>query len=107
MTQVDPIESEERAMDATYDAAVSSQGDVVIPEALRARLGIRSGGTIQFVVRGNGPVTLRQPNWTIDSVLGSVVPLRPMSIDCDAEIEEAMEEALAEKYRWIQRGALS
>ena len=88
-------------MVAAYDATVSVDGEVVIPEDLRPRLGIRAGGTIQFVVRDNGSVTVRQSNWTFDSVLGSVVLPRPMSIDCDEEIEEAIEEALAEKYRWI------
>ena len=80
------------------EATVSSQGQVTIPAEIRRRLGLEKGSTLEFIVQDDGSVTLRVPKWTFDSVLGSVVLPREMSLDLDAEIEEAMEEAMAEKH---------
>jgi AbrB family looped-hinge helix DNA binding protein len=43
-------------------AKVSSKGQVVIPQAIRERLGIREGDELEFVVAGEGWVHVRIVN---------------------------------------------
>ncbi len=87
----------------THIAPMSKEGTVIIPEPVRRRLGIGDEGPVVFVMRDDGSVELRREVLSLEDVFGSI-PTRPgMSVDFDAEIEAAIEEHLAEKYKHLRR----
>ena len=83
----------------TYEVRVESDGSVVLPPELRKLLHIRENRRIRFTLDGNGVrmSVVRSP-YTVAEVLGSIPGNPGMSVDLDDEIEEAMADALAEKY---------
>jgi bifunctional DNA-binding transcriptional regulator/antitoxin component of YhaV-PrlF toxin-antitoxin module len=84
----------------TLVTQIKENGDVTLPEEVRRRLG---KDTVEFVIRDDGVVELRRPSLSLDDVFGSI-PARPgMSDDFDAEIEAAIEEHIAEKYKQLPR----
>jgi antitoxin PrlF len=83
-------------------STITSKGQVTIPREVRKELGVGSRDKIAFII-DDGDVHIRPVQFpTLESVFGSVPPLgRPTTADLDAEIEDAIEEALAEKMeRW-------
>lgn len=84
----------------TIETEVGDEGQVTIPDEVRRLLGLEDGGTIRFVVEGDATVHLTRPEWTFASVRGSVPGVAGMSDDLDEEIEDAMGEAMAERYPW-------
>ena len=83
--------------------AAMKDGEVTIPEPIRRRLGFGDEGLVVFVMREDGSVELRRNMLGLEEVFGSL-PARPgMSEDFEAEIEEAIEEYVAEKYKHLRR----
>jgi antitoxin PrlF len=83
-------------------STITSKGQVTIPSEVRKELGVGTRDKIAFVIE-NGDVRLRPIKYpTLESVFGSVPALgRPTTDDLDAEIEEAIEDAVAQKMeRW-------
>ena len=83
-----------------YEGWIGPDGSIVIPSRLRDLLGIEADSRIQFILDGGEVrmVVIPHSPYTLETVLGSV-PGRPgMSVDFDDEIEEAIEDAMAEKY---------
>ena len=71
-------------------------------EAARAAvLGVR--GSVPAMGPASGGGDPARPPKTLEDVEGCFRPLRPMSEDFDDEIEEAIAEAMAEKYPWTVR----
>lgn len=92
MAGIDGIEERATAMSTvtTYEATVSEDGTITLPEELRRELGVEPGGTIRFQVDDRGRVSLRVPPKRLEDVLGYLVAKGPTSVDLDEEIEEAM-----------------
>lgn len=83
-------------------STITSKGQVTIPSEVRKELGVGTRDKIAFVL-DDGGVRIRPVKFpTLESVFGSVPHLgRPTTADLDAEIEDAMEEAIARKLeRW-------
>jgi antitoxin PrlF len=83
-------------------STITSKGQVTIPSEVRKELGVGKSDKIAFVI-DDGDVHIRPVKYpTLESVFGSVPPLgRPTTADLDAEIEDAIEEAIAQKMeRW-------
>jgi AbrB family looped-hinge helix DNA binding protein len=88
----------------TIATTVGSLGQVTIPDEVRDVLGVEPGDTVTFVVDDQANVRLTGADWTIATLRGSVPAVPGMSEDFDQEIEEAIGDALAERYRWTVRG---
>ena len=87
----------------TYIAPMSKDGQVTIPETIRRRLGMGDENSVVFVLRDDGSVELRKKVPSLEDVFGSL-PARPgMSEDLEAEIEAAIEEHPASKYKHVHR----
>lgn len=82
-----------------YDVPIGPDGSVVIPAELRQLLHITENRRVRFTLDGSGVrmSVVRSP-YAVEEVLGSLPGKSGMSADLDAEIEEAIGEALAEKY---------
>jgi len=52
-----------------YRATLSTRGRVVLPKAVRERLGLSAGGKVDFIVQDNGDVVLL-PTVHVHSLLG-------------------------------------
>ena len=79
----------------TYRARIKENGDVTLPEDARRRLG---EDAVDVIVRDDGVVELRRPGLTLAEVFGSIPAVKGVSADLDAEIEEAIEDHLAETW---------
>lgn len=76
-------------------AVVSSKGQVVIPYALRTKLGIHSGNELLFTVRADGVIELVPVKRSIEMLFGCCKRdrERPMSVrDMDNAIMKAVTE---------------
>lgn len=84
----------------TWEVPVDPDGGVVIPPELRELLGMDEKSRIRFSLDGSGvrmSVVYSSP-YTVQEVMGSVPGNPGMPVDFDDEIEEAIGEAMAEKY---------
>ena len=104
-------------MAAPYRAIVDEEGRIVIPEELRRRLRLAPGSGVE-VRESAGLIWLRQETPAagddaeaarradlelIRQSKGVIPTPRPMSEDFDEEIEEAIADAMAERYPWTLR----
>ena len=80
------------------DATITRQGQVTIPADIRRHLGLTKPGKVTFVIEEHG-VRLERPRYTLESAFGAIPGIPGTSPDFDKEIEEAMEEHVAEKMR--------
>jgi len=83
----------------TYEVPVDPDGAIIIPPELRAVLHITENRKVRFILDGGGVrmSVVRSP-YTPEEVLGSLPGKPGLSADLDDEIEEAMADALADKY---------
>ncbi|MFM9106512.1 MAG: AbrB/MazE/SpoVT family DNA-binding domain-containing protein [Chloroflexota bacterium] len=71
-----------------YDVTISSQGQVTVPVAIRRLLGLHKGDKVRFIAEDGGVRVVAAP-WTLESVIGSVVP------PCEAAaIDDIIDEAM-------------
>lgn len=81
----------------SYDAPVTSKGQVTVPKEVRDHLGLRAGGKLRFVLDDEGRVVLQRPYGTIDDLIGILgKPPRRLTLE---EITETIPRAVAEKYK--------
>ena len=79
-------------------AKVSSKNQVTLPADVRKTLGIRASERISFVLSDDGTVELRQPKYTLESVLGSIRAIPGESLDLEREINTATSEVMGRKF---------
>ena len=82
-----------------YQPTISSKGQITLPAYVRRHLGLEPSDKISVIVTEDGTVILRRPQFSLESVFGSVPSLPNQSADFEREIEEAMEERAAELVR--------
>jgi antitoxin PrlF len=58
-----------RSGNPSYEATVSSKGQITLPKEIRDRLGVRGAGKLRFVVEEDG-VVLERKSATIDDLFG-------------------------------------
>src|SRR5260364_173265 len=80
------------AMSLNSKAIVSSRGQVVIPRALREKLGIHAGEEIFFYVRHDGEIELKRLTRSIEQFCGRCKRVNETmpAIDTDAAIAQAV-----------------
>ena len=77
-------------------ATMTSKGQITVPAELRARLGLRAGVKVDFVVNAQGEVVLRPQTADIRSLRGLIAHTGPpVSIE---DMEEAVGEGVAEAF---------
>jgi AbrB family looped-hinge helix DNA binding protein len=85
-----------------FVSTISSKGQVTIPVDIRRQLGVGSADKVAFVLTDAGTVELRPVRFTLEAVLGSLPGLINESVDLEREIEEARDEAAAERMRHLE-----
>lgn len=67
----------------TFEATVTSKGQVTLPARLRAALGLKAGDKLVFHRRADGEVTVASQTTTLRSLCG-IVTSAPRTVDGDA-----------------------
>jgi antitoxin PrlF len=78
-------------------ATMTSKGQITVPAELRAKLGLRAGVKVDFVINAAGEVVLRPRTADIRSVRGLIAYSGPpVSVE---DMNEAIGEAVAEAFK--------
>ena len=78
-----------------HRASVSTKGQLVIPKALRERLGLHAGDKVDFLVQENGDVVLRPATIHVQSLFGCLKP-RNGKVASLEDMERAIRDGAAE-----------
>jgi antitoxin PrlF len=80
----------------SFDAPVTSQGQVTIPKEVRERLGVRAGGKVRFTIEDGERVVLSAAGHRLLDLVGILPkPKRAMTIK---EMDEAISRAAVGRY---------
>lgn len=81
----------------SFEATVTSKGQVTIPREIRERLGVRAGGKLRLVVESDERVVMTPSNLSVQRLFG-ILGKPPRSLTLE-EIDEVIQQAVVEKYR--------
>lgn len=86
----------------SFEATVTSNGQITIPKVVRERLGLWAGGKVRFTVEDGNRVVVGPAGHRLSDLFGMLgKPLRsPLTLD---EMDLAIGQAAVEKYRRSQR----
>lgn len=85
----------------SYEATITSKGQVTIPRDVRDRLGVRPGDKVRFVVNSDVRVEIRPVELSIQRLFGILgKPPRSATIE---EMDEGIRRAVVERYLRSQR----
>lgn len=76
----------------TYFPKISSKGQITLPVEIREYLGVKAHDEVSIAIKDDGSVEMRAPEYTLESVFGSIPEIPGTTADLDKEIEEAMED---------------
>ena len=80
----------------SFDAAITSQGQVTVPKEVRERLGLRAGGKLRFTLEDRDRVVLAPAALSVQRLFGILgKPPRSATIE---EMDEGIRHAVADKY---------
>jgi AbrB family looped-hinge helix DNA binding protein len=80
----------------SFDATVTSKGQVTLPKEIRERLGVRTGGKLRFAVEDGKRVVLSvRPSSILDLVGILPKPKRSATIE---QMDEAIRQAAVDRY---------
>ena len=82
-------------------ATITDEYAIPIPDEIGDHLGVGAGGQVELTVEDDGTITVRPRQFrefTLEETFGSVPAIPGMSHDFDREIEEAISDAMDEKY---------
>ena len=86
---------------AEYRMKITQRGQMTIPAAIRRKLGLKTGGEVT-IREADGAVVMEAPKFTVESVFGSVAPLKRRLSDreiTDIAWEEQARRALSKGKR--------
>lgn len=83
-----------------FDAKTSLEGEAIIPAEVRRALGLRPGGSVQFIVDDDGKVTVIAKKQGLAHLRGIFGPHEGPPLDVD----EAIMETVAEKTSLSRSG---
>ncbi|HWF96732.1 MAG TPA: AbrB/MazE/SpoVT family DNA-binding domain-containing protein, partial [Xanthobacteraceae bacterium] len=86
------------------ETTVTSKGQITVPAALRQALDLAAGDRLHFLREADGRVVvqLRKRRSIVDFARANPIRLGKSGLDLDALIDEAINEAMAEKWRRSQ-----
>ena len=80
----------------SFEATVTSQGQITIPKEIRERLRVRAGGKLRFVLESDDRVVMAPVDLSIKRLFGILgKPPRSATIE---EIDEAIRRSAVERY---------
>ena len=77
-----------------FRAPISTKGQVVIPKAIRERLGLHAGDKVDFIVQENGDVLLRPAAVHVQSLMGCLRPPKGKVVSLE-DMERAIRKGAA------------
>ena len=80
---------------------MTQRGQVTVPAEVRRKLGLKARDKVAFKIDDNG-VHIEPAKYTLETVFGSVRPLKPIK-DIDAAIRQARDEKAVRDQRKLQR----
>ena len=81
----------------SFDATVTSKGQVTIPRQVRERLGVRAGGRLRFAIEDGNRIVLSPRPRSLGDLAGMLgKPPRSLTLE---EMDEAIARAVVDKYR--------
>jgi AbrB family looped-hinge helix DNA binding protein len=79
----------------TFEATVTSQGQMTIPKEVRERLGLRGGGKLRLVLEANDRIIVAPMNVSVQGLFGALgKPPRRLTL---AEIDDVIEQAAVDE----------
>jgi AbrB family looped-hinge helix DNA binding protein len=80
----------------SFEAKVTSQGQVTVPKEIRERLKLRPGGKVEFVVEKSGRVVMVAKQSSILDLVGILPkPKRKVTLE---EMDEAIKQGAVDRY---------
>jgi antitoxin PrlF len=80
------------------ETRVTSQGQVSVPAAIRRKLGVEPGSTLQWTLRGDEVVVKRRTGSTFDEMHKILFPNGPPKRRSLKEMDEGIAQYMREKY---------
>ena len=81
----------------SFEATVTSKGQVTIPKEVRDKLRVGAGSKVRFTIGSDGRVVVARAELSIQRLFGILgKPARHLTIE---EMDEAIARAVAEEYR--------
>lgn len=81
----------------SFEATVTSQGQMTIPKELRERLGVRAGGKLRLMLESNDRIVLTPVNLSVQRLFGALgKPPRSLTL---SEIDEVIEQAAVDEHK--------
>lgn len=80
------------------ETRVTSQGQVSVPAAIRRKLGVEPGSTLQWTVRGDEVVVKRRAGSTFEEMHKALFPNGPPKPISLAQMDEAIGNYMREKH---------
>ena len=81
----------------SYEATVTSQGQITIPAEIRERLGVKAGGKLRLTVESDERVVVGPVDLSIRRMFGMLgKPRRTLTVE---EMDDAVAQAVVEKHR--------
>jgi AbrB family looped-hinge helix DNA binding protein len=85
----------------SYQATVTTQGQVTIPKEIRERLGVRSGGKLRLIVEADDRVVLAPADLSVKRLFGFLgKPPRSATLE---DLDEGIRQAAVERFRRSKR----
>lgn len=81
-----------------FVTTLTQRSQVTVPVEVRRVLGLKPRDQVMFEIEGN-EVRMKPVEWTVESVAGSVKPLKDGPYDLEQMIHEAKEDYYEEKMR--------
>ena len=82
----------------TADTRITSQGQVSVPAAIRRKLGVAPGSTLQWTLRGDEVVVKRRGQYTFEDIHKELFPNGPPKRRSLKELKLGIEAYIREKH---------
>lgn len=82
----------------TADTRITSQGQVSVPAAIRRKLGVAPGSTLQWTMRGDEVVVKKRASVTFEDIHKELFPNGPPKPISLKQMKEAIGQYMREKH---------
>ncbi len=82
----------------TADTRITSQGQVSVPAAIRRKLGVAPGSTLQWTMRGDEVVVKKRGQYTFEDIHKALFPNGPPKRRSLKELKLGIEAYIREKH---------
>jgi antitoxin PrlF len=82
----------------SVDTRITSQGQVSVPAAIRRKLGVAPGSTLQWTLRGDEVVVKKRASVTFEDIHKALFPNGPPKPISLKQMKEAIAQHIREKH---------